>query len=108
MRSGTLRHRVRIERATETRDSVGQVRKQWSPIADRVPARINTLSGRERLVAASVESQTTHRITFRFGLDVRPGDRVLCGNIVYNLTTAFDPSGRRLEIVCDATAGYSE
>jgi SPP1 family predicted phage head-tail adaptor len=62
---GKLRHRVTIQRPTEVRDTAyGDVDLQWVDIAT-VWASVEPLSGQERIDAAQVAGQVTHRVIMR-------------------------------------------
>ena len=75
MQAGRLRHRVTVQRATERRDSFGQVVKTWADVAT-VWARVEALSGREYLEARQMQRGTLTRITMRWRGDVTAGNRV--------------------------------
>lgn len=40
LQAGQLRHRIRIEQRSESRDASGGINYTWTPFADRVPASI--------------------------------------------------------------------
>ena len=101
MQAGRLRHRVTLQRATESRDSFGQVVKTWADVAT-VWARVEALSGREYLEAQSLQRQVTTRMTIRWRSDVDAGLRALWRGRVYDIESALaDETGRRsLTLMC--------
>jgi len=67
IQAGELRHRITILRANLTQDTFGGwVIGDDSILADRVPAKISTLSGRELYAAQQKVAQVTHKVTIRW------------------------------------------
>lgn len=60
---GQLRHKVRIQQATET-NTAGEVSVSWRTVATRF-AKIDQGSGREFFMAQQVNADMTHMATFR-------------------------------------------
>ncbi len=60
-----LRHRIRIESYTATRDSYGEEVKSWATVAT-VYAGIMPLSGREYVEAQATQDETTVRFLVRW------------------------------------------
>lgn len=75
MRIGKLRHRLAIQRATETRDAHGGVTQTWATQTTRWGS-VEPLNGRELIQAKQIQSFATHRVRLR-NVDVRPTDRIL-------------------------------
>lgn len=75
MDSGRLRHRVSIQKATETRDAAGGVIQSWATVAKRW-ASIQPATGKERIEADQVESRITHKITMRHYTNLSPEYRI--------------------------------
>ena len=98
MRSGELRFRLTIERATEARDSLGQAIETWTTFAV-VPGALRPLSGRERLLSAQPVAETTHRARIRYLSGVTPKMRISFAGKVYHITyVADDNRGRELTL----------
>ena len=97
-----LRHRVRIELLTVTRDELGGVIEAWAPLHDSVPAEIVPLSGREFLAAQATQASITARITVRYLPGLTALMRVVHGATVYNVEAVLpDPTLRRhLTLMC--------
>lgn len=70
MRSGRLRHRVILERPTETQAEGGQVVNAFEPVTMTCPAEIEAIAGREFFAAAQVQADVTTRIRIRFRPDI--------------------------------------
>lgn len=81
MRAGDLNRRIRIERASQVRDSVGGIKDVWVPIenGESVPAMFRPVRGREKFLEASERelSFRSARFTIRYRNDVKPKDRVV-------------------------------
>lgn len=92
-----LRHRVRIERMTETQDpDTGAIRETWSTFADAVPADVQPMSGGEVLKAAAAQSTARFRFVIRHGLDVDPKMRIVHQGQTFNILDVIpDPTLRR-------------
>lgn len=70
MRSGKLRHRVTIERATDTRSPTGAVGTTYAPWLTRIAAQVlpagEAASGRESFVSAQIQAVVDTRIRIRY------------------------------------------
>lgn len=100
MRSGRLRHRVRIERATETQNAFGEPVKGWSLLGE-VWAGIEPLRGNERFQAQAVQSSEDVRIVMRFNpdlSDISTKDRVVFGAKVYDINAVLNIDERNREV----------
>lgn len=96
MRAGELRHRITIQRATETQDAFGAVVQTWSTFAT-LWAGVEALSGREFFAAQQVNAQVSHRIRIRYLSGVTPKMRVVFGSRTFNIEVVMD-DGRRREL----------
>lgn len=76
MKAGKLRHRVTIQRVTETLDSFGQPTLTWAKLHDRWAA-VEPLSGRELFNAQKVSPDVTHQITLRYLDGLTSKDRII-------------------------------
>ncbi len=85
MRAGQLRHRVTIQTMNSTSDGMGGFAVSWTN-SKTVYAAIWPLSGKERLVAQQVGSETNYRIRIRYTENVTPANRLKLGDT----TTYFD------------------
>jgi SPP1 family predicted phage head-tail adaptor len=101
VRIGRLRHRIAIERVTETRDTDGSVIETWSTYAT-VQASIDPLSGREYFAAQSVQADLTHRIVMRYLSGIVPKMRVKYGSRIFDILSVINVSERNgeLQLMC--------
>ena len=101
MRNGRLRHRIAIERVTETRDTDGSVIETWSTYAT-VQASIDPISGREYFAAQSVQTDVTHRIVIRYLSGIVPKMRVKYGSRIFDILSVINVSERNgeLQLMC--------
>ena len=91
-----LRHRVTIEKVTETRDADGGVVTAWAALHSAVPAEIVPVSGREFVAAQAAQAGITARMTIRYMAGITPKMRVVHGADIYNIEAVLpDPTLRR-------------
>jgi len=91
-----LRHRIKIESITATRDEWGGVIETWGTFADNVPAEVVPLSGREFIAAAAEQSGVTARITIRELTGLTETMRIVFDGKDYNIKAILpDPTARR-------------
>jgi head-tail adaptor len=112
MKSGLLRHALRLERPTSTIDAFGAVVKDWVPVAE-VDAAIDSISGREYMAADRELAGLAWRITLREipGVTVEPNWRGV--TIDDDAPRIFDfveilPSHARNVLTIAATCGLSQ
>ncbi len=98
MGAGAYRHRITLQQATETRDSLGGTVQAWATFAT-VWAAIEPLSGRELLQAQQVQAEVTHRVRLRYMNGVTAELRVLFGTRYFNILSAVNVQERNREIV---------
>lgn len=93
---GKLRHRVTIQRATETRNAQGGVIRAWAKIAERWAA-IEPMAGSERLQAAKMKAESTHIVTIRHYDGLTTKDRLLYGTRTMEIGAIANLSERAVE-----------
>lgn len=95
MDPGDLDTQITIEAQSSTRDAAGQPLDSWAPITGgtNVWAKIESLSGREALLAQSNQATTTHRITIRTLDGITPRMRATTGARVFNFAAPVRPIG---------------
>lgn len=106
IKAGELRHRITILKPNLNIDSAGG----WSVnddsiFADRVPAKVATLSGRELEAAQQRVSQVTHRITIRWQRDIKAKMNVGWNDEYprfFQIESVENPDGmrHRLDLLC--------
>lgn len=91
-----LRHRIKIESITATRDQWGGVIETWGTFLDNVPAEVVPLSGREFIAAQAEQAGVTARITIRDLPSLTEAMRIVFDGEKYNIKTILpDPTARR-------------
>lgn len=107
MRAGSLRDRVRIERAVDTTDAQGGTTRTWVPL-DVVYAKIRAGVGREFVAAKEQIATNVFTVTIRHRDDITAGMRIRRGAAVLWVTSpAVDPDGsrERLTLLCEVRDG---
>jgi SPP1 family predicted phage head-tail adaptor len=101
MRAGPLRHRIAIERVTETRDTDGSAIETWSTYAT-VQASIEPISGREYFAAQSTQADLTHRIVMRYLSGIIPKMRVKYRSRIFDILSVInvEERNRELQLMC--------
>lgn len=95
---GRADRRIKIERRVETKDGMGQVIEDYTPItrAPEMWATVLGLSGRELFAAQQVNSEITTRFTIRFRDDLDTKMRIVYDGQHYDIHYIREaPGGRR-------------
>lgn len=97
MRAGVLRHRVLLEQPVNARDPVtGDLVETWATYADRVPAEIVPLSGREFIQSGANQAELTARATVRWDAGITTRMRLVHEGRIYQITAVLpDPTFAR-------------
>lgn len=97
---GELRHRVTIQRYTETLDGGGGRVKQWADYKT-VWAKVQPLSAREYLTAHQNNMEITHLVIVRF-TDIMHNDRLRYNNRILTINAITDEEERHkwLTLIC--------
>ena len=98
MDAGLMRHRIRIQKQTSTRNKLGELVDSWEDVAN-VRASINPLSGRDFMAAMQDQAEVTHKVTIRYNADVKASMRVLYGNRVFDILHIIDTWEQHREMV---------
>jgi SPP1 family predicted phage head-tail adaptor len=93
MDSGKLRHALRIEQVSESRDAIGGAVESWAEVVT-VRGSLEPLSGRELIAAAQVHAEVTARARFRYVSGVTPKMRIVFDGRQYDILSVID-SGMR-------------
>jgi SPP1 family predicted phage head-tail adaptor len=101
IRAGELRHQVEILVRTSAQDSSGQPLDTWTVFATRM-ASLRRAPGREVFASAERNGRVPVVFDLRFLDGVTPAMRVRFNGKVHNIQSAFDPDGRRAELVITA------
>lgn len=100
MRAGRLRHKVRLERFTETQSAFGEPVKAWALLKE-VWASVEPLKGAERQRAQQQAAAEDVRIVLRWSSDIaslNSKDRVVYGSKVYDIKSVLNINERNSEI----------
>ena len=104
LKSGTLRHRVTLQRKEQTQNpQTGALITTWATVAN-VWAAVEPLSAREFVAAQAVQSNVSVRITVRHRPGITAAMRILHDGKVYGITgvLADKDSGREyLTLPCE-------
>lgn len=94
MRAGRLRHRITLQQAAITRDSVGDDIRTYYDVAD-VWADVSTPGGSEYTSSDRAGAAITHQVILRTRSDVRPTWQVLWGDRVLIISAVLQDNLRR-------------
>lgn len=99
MRTGLLRHYVEIHALTIIEDDIGNQTEEWAKVAEAWAA-IEPIQGNEKLTAAYMQAETTHKVTMRApGVEVTPANRILFGSRTLEVESALNLEERNRELV---------
>jgi SPP1 family predicted phage head-tail adaptor len=98
---GTLRHRITLQRAVESPDSLGAMVETWQNLAN-VWASVEPLSAREQFNLHSTYTEATHKVTIYYLAGVTAKCRVLFGTRTFNIESVVNPEERNedLNLIC--------
>lgn len=102
MHAGKLRHRLVVERLTESQSATtGEVADAWAAVATYW-ALVEPLAGDELFESRQVAPEITHKVTLRYGADVTTADRITWGSRTFGILAMIDVGERReqLELSC--------
>lgn len=102
--AGSLRHRVRIERFTDTEDGAGGYTRVWNELIT-VWASATPTGGREGLIAGTLTSSQGWRVQIRFRSGITVKDRMIHNGQVLNIRSIEDPDGRRESLIAFCETG---
>jgi SPP1 family predicted phage head-tail adaptor len=98
MRSGSLRHRVRLQREQIT-PSTGGDGVSYLDVAT-LSAEVTTSGGREFWDAKRLMPELTHQVEIRFFSGITAGMRFVFGAQVLRVVSPMDPDNRRVRLLC--------
>ena len=107
--SGALNRRIKIQRPSTAKDSLGGTTRSWIDVAT-VWAAIQPLSGREAVIANRLSAEITHQITVRHqAVFDNPQQvaqmRVLYRSRIFNIHSALDDDEQRVAVILLASEG---
>lgn len=99
MRAGDLRHRIRINRMVDVQgEEFGQNELQAVTYADRVPASVEPLNGRELIQADKQEAGVSHLVRMRWMPGIEPKMQIVFEGRTLNIVSAINKGERRIEL----------
>lgn len=101
VRTGAMRHTVKVQKYTETRDSQGGAIRTFAT-ENTVWANVNPISALERAQGDQTKAVRTHRITMRFySPGITAADRILFGTREFGIVAVVNPGERGCETILD-------
>lgn len=94
-RIGDLRHRVTLQSRTDTADGRKGFTTTWATLAV-VWAAVESISGREALIAGQMNAALTTTVTIRHRSDISVKQRILFGARTLQIENYQDPDGRKV------------
>jgi SPP1 family predicted phage head-tail adaptor len=100
MRSGELRHRIKIQKHVASVGSWGH-ESAWQDIAT-VWASVIAKSGTEKFdtKTSGVNGSTTYEVRLRYRPEISSELRFIHAGRLLDLSSVVDPTGRKQELVC--------
>lgn len=98
MRSGPLRHRIRIQNKTVTQNEYGEEEATWNTFV-RAWASVEPLLGRQYLEARAQAQSVSHKVRMRYRDGVTPEMRVLFKGRVFDIESVLNVQERGEELV---------
>lgn len=97
MRAGLLRHKITIQRATETQSAAGALSTTWATFAT-VWSEIEPITGREFFAQKIIQGEITHKITIRYLSGVVPKMRIIYGSRTFDIEQVMNVRERNKEM----------
>ena len=100
---GQMRHVIRIDKRSSDQDAAGEPVLTWSPFAPPVRAQLEVVPGREIWSSAERQGRVPTIFRIRYLPGVVPSMRLIHRRDdlekVYDIISAIDPDGLRVELV---------
>jgi len=97
MRAGQLRHRITLQKTTQTRSSFNEVEVSYTDVAT-VWAAIEWGSGRRYEEAAQLNAEVQGVVRIRYRSDVKPEWRIKYGNRYFQILSVANAYERDREL----------
>jgi SPP1 family predicted phage head-tail adaptor len=99
MRAGSLRHRITIRRLVDGQDDeFGSATLTPTVFADRVPASVEPLTGKELINADRTEAGVSHRVRIRYMPGIVPKMQVVFNERILNIVSVINKEERNIEL----------
>ena len=110
--AGTLGRRIKIQRPSTIKDSLGAPSRTWIDVAT-VWADIQPLSGREAVIASRISVELTHQITVRYqsifeNPQLVAQYRVIYKSRIFNIHSALNEDEKRVLVILLASEGLDD
>ncbi len=101
MRAGELRRQITVQRYSETQNDYGEVIKDWFDLFT-TRASVRPISGKEIAINHSIVNELTHKIFIRYRANIKPSDRVLFKDRIFNIASVinYDEKDISIELLC--------
>lgn len=106
MNAGRLNRKVALQSLGTAQDAFGQLVQTWTTTAT-VSAEILPKTGRELMLAKSLQSEVAITITIRYRTGITAGMRATCGGVIYNIAAVIDIDGARKFLALECTTGVN-
>ena len=90
---GLLRERVTIQRATESRNALGETVLNWTTFAERW-AQVEGVSARESLTAGQSQIEVSHRVRLRYVDGMTQNMRIMWRGRKLEITSLLEHNNR--------------
>ena len=97
MRTGRLRHRVKIQHYTESQNAFGEATKNWTDYAT-VWAAVEPVKGREFWESQQINAEITTKVTMRYLAGVKPKMRILYDTRIFEIDSVINVDERNREL----------
>lgn len=98
MDAGLMRHKITVQKLSQTQNEFGEVEHAWVDVAS-VRASINAFSERDFLAGMSEQAEATHRVTIRYNKLVDRTMRIGFGSRHFSILHVRDPWEKHQEMV---------
>ena len=92
--AGKLRHVIKIQQRTETRDTFGSAIFTWTDLSSSVRARVVPINMSESFSDPQMVSQETKEFQIRYRSGVSPKDRIIYKSETYNIEEIINEEER--------------
>ena len=92
LRAGTLRHKIIIQRKTETKGAAGAIVNTWNNIKI-TRASINPITGKEWFINESIVNEVDQYLMLR-KTDLTPADRIIYKSRIFNIVRVLNVAER--------------
>lgn len=106
-RPGQLDQRVTIQRIERTSDGAGGETTAWADLAD-VWANVRPATGRETQIEGRIAATSSAIFTIRRRADLLDTDRIVWGDVAYNIRSIMIGSQREAYLMIEAERGVAQ